>query len=264
MFNNLRDPPKNRIGMIDRSLPGFPGGFLVQEILNYLGHPKPSTRPPTKVPINPVFEVGTRFSSSIVVDCLQLDDLLDKNEEAKAFLSKKREENKHLVGLPFYKERTRFCTSTNTSTNTCDCSANKQACNYEFRCKICFDKFKNHQKTNTNAEYKCDCIYYTHDYQSMDVYVDHFVYYCRNPKIPPKERKHEDNLRYQRDRQLFEYYLMSVPDPETCRQAAISFIQLFTKSYAEHGFYAFEMLFGKYEKGTNFYPLDRQEWALSW
>ena len=202
----------------------------------------------------------------------QLNDNPDEDfTETEIQLNKECEENKHLIGLPFYKKRVQVSLFRNAVTDTCKCKEHKRVCKFELKCRICYEKFKKQQKIDQNVEFSCNCKFYLNEKSAKRVklifkfckisetyncndksedhvcdikdihyveqklsvlYHDDFIYYCRNPEMPRKSSE-------------------SVADPEYCRHAAISFINMFAKVFAIHSFYAFEIIFGKIDPEKN-------------
>ncbi|CAG9806790.1 unnamed protein product [Chironomus riparius] len=185
-----------------------------------------------------IYSSGTRTTSVLIPDFSQFNEQLREEaiklninpvkyiKDEKEKLMNERKQNKDLRGLPFIKERFRFCVKSNPLTNICGCKKNQ--CFIEYRCRICFINYQKEFEHNQNVEYKCLCrfnelknyktvtkiINFCEVSQTFDckqknqdtthvceitkkeflernvkkLCYDHRIYYCRNPVLSKDEK----------------------------------------------------------------------------
>jgi len=133
---------RSRGGIID-----IPGQNMIRELLVATGCQRTQNKTIPKRRqnnvISTIYNVGTRYTSVLIPYLKLLNDNPDDDfTQTEIQLNREREENKHLIGLPYFKERQRLCVCRNPATNTCNCKSSNKKCIYEFKCKICYEKFK--------------------------------------------------------------------------------------------------------------------------
>ncbi|KAL7011986.1 hypothetical protein ACKWTF_014550 [Chironomus riparius] len=244
------------------------------------------------------YSSGTKITSVLIPNFIQFNEQLKDEaiklnvnpikyiKDEKEKMRNERKLNKDLRGLPFLKERIRFCVKANPLTNFCECK--KNSCFIEYKCRMCFINYQKEFENDQNVEYKCCCRFVEHknfkevqklfDFckvsQTVDckqqnqdsthvceivqktfvektikkLCYDQSIYYCRNPLLP----EHKTTLKKQKvanDAGFLQRPEKIILDIENCRNVAINFVGVFANMFAEHQFHAFEILFG--EIGVN-------------